>query len=203
MKYVEIEINNYVPLLHCGTKSIKINITSNTLIVIGTNGCGKSSLFREITPYPANRSDNEKNGFKRVVITHGNSTYELTSDFSKPSKAHSFIKDGEELNESGTNATQVDLCNTHFGITEVINSLINLDYHICDMGRADRKNLFMVTYPHSMGFILDYHKKVCYQLRDFSANIKVFNERRISLEEQILNPAELERINTLKISIAQ
>lgn len=197
MRYVEIEIKNYIPLLHCGTKSVKINITSNTLIVIGTNGCGKSSLFREITPYPANRPDYEKNGLKRIVVTHGNSTYELTSDFSKPSKAHSFIKDGEELNESGTNATQIDLCNTHFGITEVISSLINLDYHICDMGRADRKNLFMVTYPHSMGFILDYHKKVCYQLRDFSANIKVFNERRISLEEQILNPTELERINTL------
>ena len=34
MKYVEIEINNYVPLLHCGTKSIKINITSLYIMLL-------------------------------------------------------------------------------------------------------------------------------------------------------------------------
>ena len=143
MRITQIEIFNYIPLLHCGTKRIKVDINASALIVIGTNGCGKSSLFRELTPYPANRADYEKNGYKKLTIEHEKSTYELCSDFTKPTKAHSFIKDGEELNESGTNATQVDLCNTYFGLTEVINNLINLNYHICDMGRAERKNLFM------------------------------------------------------------
>lgn len=197
MRITSMEIFNYIPLLHCGTKRIKVDINANALIVIGTNGCGKSSLFRELTPYPANRSDYEKNGYKKITIVHDKSTYKLSSDFSKSGKAHSFIKDDEELNESGTNATQIDLCNTHFGLTEVITNLINLNYHICDMGRADRKNLFMSAYPYSMSFILDYHKKVCYQLRDFSSNIKAFNERRLLLEEKIINHNELKRLHSL------
>lgn len=197
MKITSIELYNYTPLLHCGTKRIKVDINSSALIVIGTNGCGKSSFFRELTPYPANRADYEKNGYKRITIEHEKSTYELSSDFTKASKAHSFIKDGEELNESGTNATQVDLCNTHFGLTEVINNLIDLNYHICDMGRAERKNLFMSAYPYSMSFILEYHKKVCYQLRDFASNIKAFSERRMLLEEKIINDSERKRLDTL------
>ena len=197
MRITQIEIYNYIPLLHCGTKRIKVDINANALIVIGTNGCGKSSLFRELTPYPANRADYEKNGYKKLIIEHEKSTYELCSDFTKPTKAHSFIKDGEELNESGTNATQIDLCDTHFGLSEVINNLINLNYHICDMGRAERKNLFMSAYPYSMSFILDYHKKVCYQLRDFSSNIKAFNERRLLLEEKIINDTERKRLDDM------
>ena len=197
MRITQIEIFNFTPLLHCGTKRIKININSNALIVIGTNGCGKSSLFRELTPYPANRADYEKNGYKKITIEHEKSIYELSSDFTKPTKAHSFIKDGEELNESGTNATQIDLCDTYFGLNEVINNLINLNYHICDMGRAERKNLFMSAYPYSMSFILEYHKRVCYQLRDFSSNIKAFNERRLLLEEKIVNDAERKRLDTM------
>ena len=197
MRITQVEIFNYIPLLHCGTRRVKVDINANALIVIGTNGCGKSSLFRELTPYPANRADYEKNGYKRITIEHDKSTYELCSDFTKSGKAHSFIKDGEELNESGTNATQIDLCNTHFGLTDVINNLINLNYHICDMGRAERKNLFMSAYPYSMSFILEYHKKVCYQLRDFASNIKAFSERRMLLEEKIINDSERKRLDTL------
>lgn len=197
MRITNVELYNYTPLLHCGTKRIKVDINSNALIVIGTNGCGKSSFFRELTPYPANRADYEKNGYKKITIEHDKSIYELSSDFTKSGKAHSFIKDGEELNESGTNATQVDLCNTHFGLNDVTNNLINLNYHICDMGRAERKNLFMSAYPYSMGFILDYHRKVCYQLRDFASNIKAFHERRLLLEEKILNENERKRLSGL------
>ena len=194
MIFKHIHIENFIPMLGCGTEAIDVDIVSNTLIVIGTNGCGKSSLFREITPFPANRSDYNKGGKRIVEIEHNGSHYILTSDFSKPVKPHSFIKDDEELNESGASVAQTDLCIEHFGITEIINSLINLEYHICDMGRADRKNLFMSTYPHSMDFILEYYKKVAYQIRDFRVNIKAYNERRLALEEKILNQQERERL---------
>lgn len=197
MKYLSMEIRNFIPLLHCGTKSIQIDMVSNTVIVIGTNGCGKSSLFKELTPYPANRSDYEKDGYRKLVVEHNNSTFVITSDFSKSSKAHSFLVDGEEKNESGATGIQVDLCNKYFDLTAVTDDLINLKYHLCDMGKADRKTLFMITYPRSMGFILDLHRNVAYQLRDFSINIRTYKERKISLEEKLMSSEELERIRKL------
>jgi len=197
MKYQRIKISNFIPMLHCGTKSIIIDLITNTLIIIGTNGCGKTRFLNELVPYPANRSDYEKNGFKELTISHNGSTFVLTSDFSKPGKAHSFLKDGEELNTSGASTTQTDLCNQHFNYSPVVNSLSNLDYHICDMSRTDRKFLFMTIYPQSLGFVLDYHKRVSSRLRDFAVNIKTFNGRRISLEEKRLSDSELTRIRSL------
>ena len=81
MIFKHLHIENFIPMLGCGTEAIDVDIVSNTLIVIGTNGCGKSSLFREITPFPANRSDYNKGGKRIVEIEHNGSHYILTSDF--------------------------------------------------------------------------------------------------------------------------
>ena len=46
---------------------IEAEFTSPTQIIIGTNGAGKTTLLREINPLPAQASDYQPGGYKRVV----------------------------------------------------------------------------------------------------------------------------------------
>ena len=72
---------------------IEAEFTSPTQIIIGTNGAGKTTLLREINPLPAQASDYQPGGYKRVVCLHQNRRYFLESNFGKPVK-HIFEVDG-------------------------------------------------------------------------------------------------------------
>ena len=84
---------------------IEAEFTSPTQIIIGTNGAGKTTLLREINPLPAQASDYQPGGYKRVVCLHQNRRYFLESNFGKPVK-HIFEVDGENLNISGKETEQ-------------------------------------------------------------------------------------------------
>lgn len=187
MKLLFIELYLYKPFLHHKTKHVIINDLSHVTVISGENACGKSSLLRACTPYPAVSTEFEKGGYKKVIYQHAGIIYELTSDFRKTSGAHSFIRDGIELNESGTTEVQNNLVDDYFGYNDVVEKLVTGKYKICDMGKPDRKTLFMSTYPSSMAFILEHYKAVSTRLRAVNNNIKMLTQRKIALEQQILS----------------
>ena len=100
------ELHLYKPLLHNNIKHLVVDDLTQETILVAPNGFGKSSTMRELTPYPACRTDYEKHGKKIIEIDHDRSYYILTSDFSKAGSPHSFIKDDVELNQSGTTEVQ-------------------------------------------------------------------------------------------------
>ena len=102
MKFKRLYLKGFKYLMFVGNVK-ELDVTDMTQIVMlsGDNGKGKSSVMRELSPYPATRTDYEKNGMKIIEIQHGKDYFVLTSDFSKTG-AHSFIRNNEELNISGT-----------------------------------------------------------------------------------------------------
>lgn len=191
MKLISIELYLYKPFLHHKTKHVVVTDINHVTVISGENACGKSSLLRACTPYPAVSTEFEKGGYKIAVYSHGGSIYQLTSDFRKSAGSHSFKKDGVELNESGTTEVQNGLVLEYLHYDATIEKLMTGKFQICDMGKPLRRELFMNTYPSSMAFILDYFKAVSTRLRAVNNNIKMLKQRQISLEQQLISPTIL------------
>ena len=192
MKLISIELYLYKPFLHHHTKHFKCDALSHVTVISGENACGKSSLLRAMSPRPAISTEFEKGGYKIALYEHNGCYYELSSDFRKQSGAHSFKRDGVELNESGTTEVQNNLVQEHLGYDDIIEKLVTGKFKICDLGKPERKSLFMSTYPSSMSFILDKYKTVASKLRAIGSNIKMLQQRKTSLEQQMISRQILE-----------
>ena len=71
--YKRIKLNNL--------KTIEIDFSEPLQLILGTNGCGKSSILSELTPYPPSSEFYSKGGGKVIHISHHNCSYILSTVF--------------------------------------------------------------------------------------------------------------------------
>ena len=187
----------YKPLGHGGITFLKIGVTDQVICVIGQNGSGKSSILRLLNPQPATSTDFEKEGSTKLIIEHEGSTYEVGSDFTRPKGAHFFIKDGEELNESGTTGTQQQLATLHFGYTNLIKDITSGNVHICELSKAERKKLLLACYPTDLSFILQHHKNICTKVRAAKSNLKMLHMNKLEIEDNMIGDDEYKQLTGL------
>ena len=174
-------VEGYIPFTHVGNKHVEFAADKPIIAFIGSNGSGKSSLLRAMSVFPAIRTDYAKNGFIEMTIDHNGHTYEIGSHFENATSPNSFKKDGVELNVGGTGDTQKDLIEEHFGLLPYINELMSGKVQICSMVKSARKQLFSSCYPSDLSFVLEYHKKVCSNIRAIGNQIKLMQQREGSL----------------------
>lgn len=198
MFWKSISLKNYLPFSHANIKQVEIAFDQPITAFLGTNGCGKSSLLRALTPYPEVRTNFGKEGKIVKVLTHNGHIYELTSDFSNAAAPHSFKMDDQELNISGTTETQRDLVEEHFGLTKLVDDILAGNVKICSTSKAERKALFSATYPGDLSFVIEYHKQVCSMIRVYANQLKLLKSREASLRSCILDQSELTRLQYFK-----
>ena len=198
MFFKRVELTNYLPFTHCGNKRVAIDFTASCTALLGGNGCGKSSLLRALTPMPATRTDYGTNGKITKVLSHNGSIYELTSDFSNSAAPHSFKKDDKELNVGGTTEVQRDLVEAEFGFSKLIADIMSGNLQFCTMTKTDRKNLFSATYPSDLSFVLEYHKKICSNIRACNNQLKLLKGREASLRAALLDDDERVRLEKFR-----
>lgn len=168
---LELTLVRFIPFLTNGVEEFIYTPTKPIQLILGSNGCGKSQLFRQLSYLPGESSDFLKGGKK--IIRDG--TYELISDFAKGgSGEHYFIKDGIELNPGHTLTVQKNLVETTFGITKEIHSLLigAAGSLFTQMSVARRKEWLMKLSPYDFDYVIDIHQKVNTELRDRSGAIK-------------------------------
>lgn len=179
-----------------GTKRITLTFTEIVQIIIGKNGGGKSSLMRELSPLPPSNDDYGPDGYKFIVIESKKSLYELHSKTGSPSR-HSFIMDGEELNESKTLNAQKILVKEHFGMNqEIFDLLLGMVHGVSftTMAPAKRKEWIMAIYPNDMVFSAKLHNYYKTMHRDIKGGIKLTNKRLAELnaqKEQTSDPEQM------------
>lgn len=203
MKILSIELERFRPMMHGGITYFKGDVASLLTTILAQNGVGKSSLLRELSPYPAARPDYDTDGKKVITVSHEHSHYVLTSDFSNRQKAHSFVRDGVEENLSGATETQKDLVEHYFGLSQVIWDLMNQKYRISRMKPQERKSLLMTIHPSNLLFLQDHHKNVLSQLRAFTANIKLMQERHVAIKSKLLNEQHIAKHRQTKLDLEQ
>jgi len=139
----------------------KITITPQSPIqlILGTNGCGKSSLIDLLTPLPAEKESFVKGGSKTIHIESHGRHYVCTTRVEK-SAEHSFVMEGEELNPGGTATVQLDLCKKHFNVTLESHELMKGKVKFTDLKPAERREWIMSLCEGDNEFALNAYDKI-------------------------------------------
>lgn len=146
----------YLLAANTGIKSIEWTITQPLSVIMGTNGCGKSSLLKILNARTPDSKYFAKNGSREIHIQHNGSTYEIKNEYVTQSGRHTFIKDGVPLNDAGTTTVQTQLVIKYFGYTELLHkiSISAKGFRFTDMSPNLRKDMLMticgVDFSHAM-----------------------------------------------------
>ena len=155
-------------------------------VVLGTNGSGKSSLLRQLSPSPPIRTHFGPNGYKELIVEHRGSVFRIVSDFSRKEAPHEFWDDNTNLNEGGTTDVQRDLIAHHLGWTADVEQLCFNGFNFTDVGPTVREGVFMRTNPDRIDFILAYAKKTRSLIKASKAVLARLQDRRVQLESQMI-----------------
>jgi len=159
---LEFYLKGFVPLATSNVKEIKMVTKDQINIFISTNGAGKSSIMRELHPFPPDTSKFEDGGTKIISILHNGKIYKMTSVMGKEGY-HKFEVEGENLNTGNTATAQRMLAESHFGISQSTAKILS-GLHITDlfnaMSPAKRKDFLMDLYPNDTTYAMGLYSKL-------------------------------------------
>lgn len=176
-----------------GGKYFSIRPQSNAQLILGTNGSGKSSLARELSPLPADSKDFSKEGSKTIEITHRGFNYTLKSWFTHGAK-HSFLKDGEELNPGGTTRVQLELVKQEFNYTPELHKLMLGEDRFTRMKPLERRERFTQMSDQNYDYALGLFRRLKEKHRDISGALKLAKKRLVIEVASVITKEEKARL---------
>ena len=181
MRITNIELTGYKRLSLTHIHYLSMTMTEKVIFILGTNGSGKSSLLKELSPLPAHSAQFEKDGSKCIEIDHLGFHYILKSDFS--TNKHTLIKQQrsetgdivfeDNLNPGGTQTVQRELVKKEFGITQELHDLFTGQIKFHRMSVAERRKWFTLFSQSDYTYALAIYQKFKDSLRDAQANLKM------------------------------
>lgn len=163
-------------------------------LILGTNGSGKSSLLRELTPLPAAKEHYTNDGYKKIVIEHRGHTYCLESYFS-PQQYHRFEKDGVNLNaEMGTLSVQKTLVEQEFGITPELHALLTGEDKFTRMSPAQRRQLLTKLSETDYSYAIATYNRIRERHRDISGALKLAKKQLVEETGKVVDAEAIERL---------
>lgn len=164
-------------------------------LVLGTNGCGKSSLLGELSPMPAIAANYTKEGSKTITLHHRGINYTLRSVFS-PRQEHSFMKEREELNQGGTLTAQKELVEKEFGVRQDIHDMLSGLVRFSDMSPSVRRQWFTQMCENNYDYALSVFGRLKDSHRDCTGALKLAKKRLVVEMSKTASAAEIEKIQT-------
>lgn len=182
MRITRLVLEGYKRLGLSGIKRLEWSPDAPYQIILGTNGSGKSSLMAELSPNPAQVSDYHKGGSKLVELEHNHQKYVLTSTFAAGGR-HSFVLEGRELNEGGTQAIQKELVKEHFDYDQETHDILTMSLRFTRMTTAERRKLITRLSRADYTFAIRLHDRLASAARDMKGHLK---HVRIRLHDETL-----------------
>ncbi len=196
MKIIELTLHENKRLILNQINHFKASFSSLYQILIGTNGSGKSTIMRELSPLPASSNDYIKGGYKEILIEHDSSLFKIRSEFDGSQK-HFFIKGEEELNPGHTVSVQKALVKEHFGYSSDSFEIIAGIRSFTNMGPQDRRELILKMMGGDLNYAMRVFQRTKGRYRDTQAVIKHLKTR---LANEIGKRLDAVKLSELKAS---
>jgi DNA repair exonuclease SbcCD ATPase subunit len=175
-------------------QSLEWTPTKNLMVIIGSNGSGKSSLLDELSPLPSHHTQFEKNGYKTVHCLHKGARYVLHSVYDKGTGHHSFLRNDVELNEGGTYQIQLDLCKQEFGLQQDIQDLITGRTKFSQLPVNKRREWLTRASPVDLGYAINLLARVSEQAKAQKNVIDHMTKRLANENIDMLDDSEIGRL---------
>lgn len=196
MRLRELVILGNRRLLAGGTKELYYRPESPLQLLLGNNGCGKTSLLSEISPFPAVPGDYLKGaGYKKVVFEDGGILYTTISDF-RGAATHSF-QIGDEAPVVG-NATVIrTLAIQTLQYTPEIQDVSLGNLLFTDFTPQKRREWLIKLCDVDVSYALRLHKELSTRVRNSQgalkhAETKLTQELGNRLSEEDYNACQLQ-----------
>lgn len=186
-----LTLSGYSRFALSGITYLELTLTEIYQIILGTNGCGKSSLLKELTPFPAHSKRYRKDGYKIFRCEHRGSHYVLTSTFAGGAK-HTFEKDGVTLHNQGNATIQRELVKQHFGIDESIQAILTGQKLFTRMSTAERREWLMEFSGNQYDYAMKVYNLLKTKYRDTQGVVKHLNKRLADETEKLPSVATLQ-----------
>lgn len=191
MQIVKLILKGYKRLFLSHINKIEYTPTSKINLILGTNGGGKSSLMKELSPLPADMKEFEEDGYKEITIIHNNDNYYLTSGVVSNNK-HSFKVNDIELNPAGTKKVQLSLVKEHFNLTPDIHTVMLGLKGFTSMSVMERKNWLTNISTVDYTYAISVYNKLKQRNRDIVGAIKISQSELSKNTSSILSTEDKE-----------
>lgn len=182
MKIVKLILQNYNRLFLNNIEKLDFTPSKKINLIIGTNGSGKSSLLKELSPLPFDKKD-FTDGYKEVHIEHNNKYYVIKQENGK----FSLKEDGKELNISGNKKVQTELIKDRLNYDSEFHDLFLNNKMFTTMSPTDRKNWLIKLSNIDYDYSLAYFKRLLTRDRDIRGTIKVLSNKLLEEQSHLLN----------------
>lgn len=195
MKFHSVHISGCRNISLNNKRSLRLDLSgTNIHMVLGTNGSGKSSLLRNVSVFPPNPADFKKDlGNISISLEHNNNLYTLSADFSS-GNSYSFVKNGEVLNDRGTQAVQKQLVLTEFGVDKSVNDLMHGDFKFTLSTPTERRAWFTKIASSDYSYALSLYKKLVDEHRDITGALKYTKGRIVQETASRLNAEDIQKL---------
>lgn len=200
MQIIELVLHLYKRTVLAGIETLRYTPGTETQIILGSNGSGKSSVMDELTPFPPDKDSMHPGGYKIFRATRDGKEFLLRSDYTgRGAGKHSFIviEDGVEtsLNENGTASAQKTLIERYFGITQDIMDIWIGRTTFTDMPPTKRRDWIIKLNGSDLNYAMNIYKRIRTGERDAVGVVKHYAKR---LAEETTDMADQNRINELE-----
>ena len=195
MKFLSLSLKRLKRLELSNIEEITIHIVKSIVLLIGSNGSGKSTIIGELSPLPANHQDYRRGGHKIIVIEHNNNTYELKSIFYDEKPRYHFIKNGEELNPGKTMTVFKELVYTEFKLTTDIHNVLIGKTTFDSMSVAQRRKWFTNIPGVDYEYAIQYYRKLKERTKVYQTTIKDLHSKLIKEKSKLLDVDDEKDLN--------
>ena len=188
MFFSKLRLKNFKRTALAGYKDIEITPASNLMVILGTNGCGKTSMTRQFTPWLPEQEHFLPGGEKEFWCTKDGVSFRTLSTL-KSSWKHEFWRENENLNPGGTASVQKELLKRYFGLTQEIFSLLvgDIKFHLLPVSK--RRELFTELSPTDLSYAIGVYNRLKTALRDAQGVRKHLNGRIAQETAKVLDDA--------------
>ena len=184
-----------------GVTTFKMDMNSPVQIIVGTNGCGKTSLLAQLSPLPPTSSDFPKGGRKDIRIFHKAKQYHLSSSYHNGHAEHQFMVNGDtNLNVSRKETEQKLLVKEHFGLTLQSFNLIVGFTKFTEMSKQKRQEWLMTLSGIDFDYVMRVFRNAKEKHRDYVALTKGYAMRE---NDEVKRLEELRRPEVIEAELIE